>query len=94
MLLTFAAARDGLPMPTVVPPALPTAQTGQNPPDARINFRVQQIALSIITVGVTVWLWTIHPVIGIAATFIAKHLLVAILATGLSYPAIREEGKP
>lgn len=80
-------------MSTVVPPAPPTLQTGQDPPNARINFRAQQIVLSIVTVGFTVWMWTIHGILGIAATFLAKHVLVAILASGLSYPAVSEERK-
>jgi hypothetical protein len=81
-----------MPPPQAPPPeAPPVAQTEHEPPRARIDFRVQQIFLSIVTVGITCWLWTIHPIVGIAAIFIAKHILVAILASGLSYPPVREE---
>ena len=83
-------------MPTIiVPPSPPQAlaQTEHEPPQQRINFRAQQILLTAITLGVTCWLWMIHPVVGIAATFLAKHVLVAILASGLTYPSIRDEQK-
>ena len=77
----------------IIPPAPPTplAQIEHEPPHARIDFRVQQIFLTAMTLGVTCWLWTIHPIVGIAATFLAKHILVAILASGLTYPPVREE---
>lgn len=81
-------------MPTTIPPPLPPAMTENDPPSARIQFRVQQIFFSILTVGVTAWLWTIHPVAGIAAAFLAKHILVAILASGLTYPAVSGEKPP
>jgi len=32
----------------------------------------------------------IEPIAGLAATFLAKHILVAILASGLSYPPVRD----
>jgi len=83
-------------MPTIiVPPSPPQALalTEHEPPHQRINFRAQQIILTAITLGVTCWLWVIHPVLGIAATFLAKHVLVAILASGLTYPSIRDERK-
>jgi hypothetical protein len=74
-------------------PPQPLAQVEHEPPQQRINFRLQQIILTAITLGVTCWLWTIHPIVGIAATFLAKHVLVAILASGLTYPPVREERK-
>jgi hypothetical protein len=83
-------------MPTIIiPPAppQPLAQIEPDLPHARIDFRVRQIFLSILTIGVTCWLWTIHPIVGIATTFLAKHILVAILASGLTYPPIRDEPK-
>lgn len=77
-------------MPTDIqaPPAL-----AEESPHERIRFRVQQIVLAFIAIAVTVWLWRIHPILGLVAAFLAKHVLVAILASGLTYPAIREERK-
>ena len=83
-------------MPTIIAPPPPPqllAQAEREPPRARIDYRVQQIALCVITLGVTCWLWTIHPIAGIAAAFLAKHILVAILASGLTYPPIGVEKK-
>lgn len=78
-------------MPTIVPPAIAPTQTAQEPPQARIHFRIQQIAVCIITLAFTAWMWVIHPVLGIAAAFIAKHVLVAVLASGLRYPTVRAD---
>ena len=76
-------------MPTIVPPVTPPSSAEQDRPHARIQFRVQQVFLSILTVGITCWLWRVHPIVGLAAAFLAKHILVAILASGLNYPAVR-----
>jgi hypothetical protein len=77
--------------PPAPPQAPPLVQIDHEPPHARrIHFRVQQILLSIITVGVTCWLWVIHPIAGLTAAFLAKHILVAILASGLTYPSVHE----
>lgn len=77
-------------MPTIIPPIMSPLYAEQDRPNARIQFRVQQVFLCILTVGVTCWLWRIHPIVGITATFLAKHILVAILASGLTYPSIRD----
>ena len=77
----------------MVPPTPETASQD----DARsriVNFRVFQIGLSILTVGFTVWLWVIHPIAGIVATFITKHILVAILACGLEVPSAKPNDSP
>lgn len=78
-------------MPTDIQ-APPTTPAEHSPHD-RIRFRIQQIVLSFAAILVTVWLWRIHPILGLVAAFAAKHVLVAILASGLTYPAIREEPK-
>lgn len=44
------------------------------------------VALAIGVVALTCALWTIHPVLGLAMTFLAKHLLVAIIAAALRIP--------
>jgi hypothetical protein len=56
-----------------------------------VHFRLWQISLSGVTVVVTGWCFTISPVVGIAATFLAKHVLVAILAAGLELPDVERE---
>ncbi len=77
-------------MLTIIPPVSSPVSAEYDRPRSRINFRAQQVFLCILTVGVTGWLWRIHPIVGIAATFLAKHILVAILASGLTYPSIRD----
>jgi hypothetical protein len=60
----------------------------------RINCYVLYVALGILTVGLTIWLWLIHPIFGIAATFAAKHVLVALLAAGLDIPPVTPPQPP
>jgi hypothetical protein len=80
-------------MPTIIPPVIAPPQIDPESPRARIDFRVQQIAICLVTLGFTAWLWRIHPVLGIAAAFIAKHVLVAVLASGLRYPTVNVDDK-
>jgi hypothetical protein len=72
-------------MPVQPPPPVRLSDEG---PVARVHFRLWQIVLTLITVVITVWCFTIHVVPGIIATFIAKHVLVAILAAGLGMPPV------
>ena len=81
-------------MLAIIPPISSQVSAEHDRPRSRINFRVQQVFLCILTVGVTCWLWRINPIVGIAATFLAKHILVAILASGLTYPSIRDAQEP
>jgi hypothetical protein len=52
-------------------------------PRRRVNFRVWQLAVVAATLLVTAWSYKLHVAIGIAMTFLAKHVLVAVLAAGL-----------
>ncbi len=63
-------------MTSVPPPALPESLR-------RIQFRLWQISMSALTVGLTGYLYFLHPAAGITAAFLAKHILVAILQCGL-----------
>jgi hypothetical protein len=45
-----------------------------------------QIALAGMTVFATAWCYQIHIALGLTATFLAKHILVAIIAAGLRLP--------
>jgi hypothetical protein len=56
------------------------------PPLRRVHFRLWQIALAAVTVGVTGWCYTFGVLAAIVATCVAKHVLVAILAAGLDLP--------
>jgi hypothetical protein len=58
-------------------------------PMRRVQTRLLQIALAAATVFATAWCYQIHIALGLTATFLAKHILVAILAAGLRLP-IRE----
>jgi len=55
----------------------------------RLRFRVWQIGLSVATVLLTVWFFTLGPIPGILALLVAKHVLVAILLMGLGVDAPR-----
>ena len=58
-------------------------------PSGRVRVHLLQIALAGATVFATVWCYELHILLGLTATFLAKHILVAILAAGLRLP-IRE----
>ncbi|HEX3314915.1 MAG TPA: hypothetical protein VHR72_08500 [Gemmataceae bacterium] len=74
------------------PPPLVT--TSHDDPSYRVHFRMQQIILCVLTVAVTIWLWMIEPLLGIAAAFFAKHIIVAVFLTGNRLPPIeRERGR-
>ena len=73
---------------TTTPPMTAT----EDDPRWRVRFRIQQIVLSVITVAVTIWLWMINELLGLAATFFAKHVLVAIFLTGNRLPPIDPMG--
>ena len=60
-------------------------------PSYRVHFRMQQIVICVLAVGVTIWLWMIEPLVGIAAAFFAKHVIVAVFLTGNRLPPIGEE---
>jgi hypothetical protein len=56
------------------------------PPVGRVQRRLLQIALAALTVFATAWCYQFHVALGLTATFLAKHILVAILASGLRLP--------
>ena len=49
----------------------------------RIHFRLWQLSMSLLTILITVWFFTLGPILGIIAVAVAKHILVAILVVGL-----------
>ncbi|MCS7046014.1 MAG: hypothetical protein NZO58_06635 [Gemmataceae bacterium] len=70
-------------MPHQIPPSPPDLLSGDDPVQ-RVHFRLWQISMSALTLLVTIWCFTISPILGIVVSFLAKHVLVAILATGLT----------
>ena len=70
-----------------IPP--PIVGVYDEPPRRRVQRRLLQIALAAATVFATAWCYQVHIALGLTATFLAKHILVAILAAGLRLP-IRE----
>lgn len=74
-------------MSYVAPPPPTPAQVSNDHPRRRIQFRLWQIVASALTVAATVWCFMLHSLAGILALIIAKHILVAVLASGLvRYP--------
>ena len=59
------------------------------PPRHRVRTRLLQIGLAAATIFATAWCYQMHLALGLTATFLAKHILVAILAAALRLP-IRE----
>lgn len=55
-------------------------------PHYPVQTRLLQIALAAATVFATAWCYQLHVALGLTATFLAKHILVAILAAGLRLP--------
>jgi hypothetical protein len=73
-------------MPENAPPLLVSVD---EPPMRRVQRRLLQIALAAATVFATAYCYQVHIALGLTATFLAKHILVAILAAALRLP-IRE----
>jgi hypothetical protein len=62
-------------------------------PRRRVRTHLMQIFLAGLTIFVTVYCYQIHVFLGLTVTFLAKHILVAILAAGMKLP-IRETKTP
>ena len=52
----------------------------------RFRFRLWQMIVTMVTLILTFWFFTLGVVFGIAFLFLAKHILVGVLAAGLHYP--------
>ena len=77
-------------MSQIVPPLPPPlVDVPDEPPMRRVQRRLLQIGLAAAVVFATAWCYQLHIALGLTATFLAKHILVAILAAGLRLP-IRE----
>ena len=75
-------------MSYVAPPPSTPAHVSHDNPRRRVQFRLWQIVASALTVAVTVWCFMLHSLAGILALIVAKHILVAVLASGLvRYPS-------
>ncbi len=74
-----------------IAPPLPPPIVGvhDEPPTHRVQRCLLHIALAAATVFATAWCYQMHIFLGLTATFLAKHILVAIIAAGLRLP-IRE----
>lgn len=67
----------------------PLIEVRDESPRGRVRTHLLQIGLAFLTVFATVWCYQTHIFLGLTATFLAKHILVALLAAGLRLP-IRE----
>jgi hypothetical protein len=74
-------------MSQIAPP--PLVDVHDEPPQRRLQRCLLQIALASATIFATVWCYQVHVGLGLTATFLAKHIVVAIVAAGLRLP-IRE----
>ncbi len=71
-------------MSPIVPQMLTVAD---EPPKRRVQRRLMQIAIAAATIFATAWCYQLHIALGLTATFLAKHILVAVLAAGLRLPS-------
>jgi hypothetical protein len=76
-------------MSQTAPPTAPFVDVRDESPMHRVQTRLLQVALAAATIFATAWCYQLHIALGLTATFIAKHILVAILASALRLP-IRE----
>jgi hypothetical protein len=59
----------------------------------RLQFRLWQVFITILTVLATAWLVVVGPVLaGIIGLVVAKHILVAILCMGLDLYPVQKPG--
>jgi hypothetical protein len=58
----------------------------REPPSRRVRIRIFQVALAAATIFVTAWCYQLHIALGLTATFLAKHILVALIASALRLP--------
>jgi hypothetical protein len=80
-------------MSQLTPPRHPPRVTvGDDDSLRRLQFRLWQVLMTMITVLATTWLVMLGPVSAIIALAVAKHVLVAILCMGLDiYPHYKGE---
>jgi hypothetical protein len=77
-------------MMQMAPPQSPPRVTvGDGDGLNRVQFRLWQLLLTAVTVGVTAWVCTFGWIPAILAVLTAKHVLVAILVMGLGVDAPR-----
>jgi len=79
-------------MPVLVPPKPPiTVATADDDRFRRMQFRLWQMMLTMITVFGTVWVMLLGiPILSITALAVAKHVLVAIYIMGLDIYPVRK----
>jgi hypothetical protein len=69
-----------MPPPPTSPPGVALADDNRLP---ILSRRLRMVSLSLITILVTTWFFTLGIVPGVLAAMVAKHILVAILTMGL-----------
>ena len=74
------------------PPAPPRVALDDDGGLGRVQLRLWQLWLTLVTVLITAWLITLGPIPGIIAVVTAKHVLVAILVMGLGVDAKEPAG--
>ena len=72
-----------------LPPRPPAVVVSDDHPLRRVHFRLWQITVSAVTLLLTVWCFQLDLMLGLAVTFLTKHVLVAVLAAGLNLPEPR-----
>jgi hypothetical protein len=76
-------------MSQTVPPTVVSVR--DEPPRSRVQRQLLRVAIAALTVLAAAWCYHLHIALGLTATFLAKHILVAVLASALQLPI--EKGK-
>ena len=69
-----------------LPPGPPSVDLRDEPPRQRVQLHLRYVVYAAATVFATAWCYQMHLALGLTATFLAKHILVAILARALRLP--------
>src|SRR5438046_1009702 len=70
-------------MAQLAPPPPPAVTTADDDGMARLQFRIWQVWITLITMLVTAWFMTFGILSAIIALVVAKHVLVAIFLIGM-----------
>jgi len=69
-----------------IAPPFPPVDLRDESPLQRVQRGLMHVALALLVIFATAWCYQVHIALGLTVTFLAKHILVAILAAGLRLP--------
>jgi hypothetical protein len=78
------------------PPAPPVVVTTDQYGPRRFRVRTMKLVVTLITVLISAWLFTLGTLVGILGLLVAKHVLVAVflMGSGVHDPRLLPQPKP